>query len=724
MDEQTSAADSLLPGVFRRQGYQSQNISNGGVVDYWGYAGRVVPCTNDAGTCEYFESVYGGHERGMLYTGIIWATLGGILFVWAIGRHIWGPPSGAEAVIMSTTTKSASGQERKKPNVESPSAGGLRRLRAAVTATCRYYTLPESMRFVFGRTTRLQVLILAMLTIYLAIFSFIGIWYKDWMTPVKGYDNLYQRRSWLGAWSDRALAHTIGWTIIESVFYQPQPQVANKWIKQLYMIWGCVASIILFLLVILATPWGVRLTGYEFFRKSHYVLAMIYIGACWGHWQPLKVFMVPGLAIWLVDRGARLMRSFLIHYQYLPDGTMGFQTAPAKMVLMPDAQYGDIVRLDFSQPHDVWKPGQHFYICFAKSSVWQSHPFTPLNPSIERNGAVEHAYIFRVKKGETRKVAQLAAAGTTTTPVILQGPYGEDHTLHLTLDANVLCIAGGTGITYVLPTLHWLVRQPANPNRRIALVWAVRLRQDLEWVRAELDALADAKGHGISITIDITREEGESVTSEVNEKNVIDRAQSSSSRSSSSRANGLAKALEIRSSGSHPRMADVVPAFLSENIQGHQSYFYGSLILLPSAPSIYLSSIHRVGSLHTFSKNCSKSGVTCKDCETQKRGDRLSKAQVPVTLQLLQRAVDQDAMWRGIQHLAEDHVVEYLNDNLYWRIVSVPLEAIPTEKLPNLKVFLLKGDVDHPQDSERPSVYSNYEEKWEVTQHKVGGARL
>ncbi|KAI8292820.1 Ferric/cupric reductase transmembrane component 2 [Colletotrichum sp. SAR 10_98] len=620
MDEETSAADSLLRGVFRRQGYQSQNISNGGVVDYWGYAGRVVPCTNDAGTCEYFESVYGGHERGMLYTGIIWATLGGILFVWAIGRHIWGPPSGAEAVVVSTITKFASGEERRRPNAESPGAGGLRRLRAAATATCRYYTLPESMRFVFGRTTRLQVLILAMLTIYLAIFSFIGIWYKDWMTPVKGYDNLYQRRSWLGAWSDRvgtlayaltpfsillasresilslltgvpyqsfnflhrwlgwiiaiqALAHTIGWTIIESVFYQPQPQVANKWIKQLYMIWGCVASIILFLLVILATPWGVRLTGYEFFRKSHYVLAMIYIGACWGHWQPLKVFMVPGLAIWLVDRGARLMRSFLIHYQYLPDGTMGFQAAPAKMTFMPDAQYGDIVRLDFSQPHDVWKPGQHFYICFAKSSVWQSHPFTPLNFPTERNGVVEHAYIFRAKKGETGKVAQMAAAGTTTTPVILQGPYGEDHTLHLLPDANVLCIAGGTGITYVLPILHWLIRQPANPNRRIALVWAVRLRQDLEWVRAELDALADAKGHGISITIHITREEGESLTSGVTEKDAIDRAQSSSSRSSSSRANGPVKALEIRGSGSHPRMADVVPGFLSNNVQGRTAVF-------------------------------------------------------------------------------------------------------------------------------------------------------
>ncbi|KAF3810053.1 hypothetical protein GCG54_00002503 [Colletotrichum gloeosporioides] len=89
-----------------------------------------------------------------------------------------------------------------------------------------------------------------------------------------------------------------------------------------------------------------------------------------------------------------------------------------------------------------------------------------------------------------------------------------------------------------------------------------------------------------------------------------------------------------------------------------------------------------------------QSGVTCKNCETQKCGDQLSKIQAPMTLQMLPRAVDQDVKWRGFQHLAEDHVVEYLKENLQWRI-----------------------------DPERPSVYSNYEEKWEVTQHKVGGAR-
>jgi hypothetical protein len=312
-----------------RVGYQSQNITgNTTTVGYWGYAARVLPCANDAGTCAYFESVYHGHEIGMLYSGIIWATILGILLFWAIGRQFWHAPRASETVsgITLNTEKSSI----------TTSAGA--RLSRAFVSLRRSYLLPDSVRFIFGRTTRLQVLVLVVLTGYLTIWSFAGIIWGVWITPVKGYTpGLTQTRSSLGTWSDRvgtlayaltpfsillssresilsqltgipyqsfnflhrwlgwimfaqALLHTIGWTLVEVVFYQPQPIVANKWIKQLYMIWGCVAMILFSILVVLATPWGIRLTGYEFFRKSHYVLAMLYIGACYGHWDPLQAF--------------------------------------------------------------------------------------------------------------------------------------------------------------------------------------------------------------------------------------------------------------------------------------------------------------------------------------------------------------------------------------------------------------------------------------------------
>lgn len=587
------------------------DLSKGTVVEYWGYASRVLPCTNDDGTCQYFEAVYGGHLNSMIYSGIIWSTIGGICLIYAIGRQFWSPQRSEETPLHAPDTKI---KDELKPS-------GMRRLGAAISATIRRYTLPESMRFIFGRVTRLQVLVLGCLTAYLMIFSFVGIMWKTWITPVSSaYDqSLTQKRSWLGPLSDRvgvfayaltplsillasresilslltgipyhsfiflhrwlgwiiamqALIHTIGWTVIETIHYQPQPVVANKWIKQLYMIWGCVASIILFIMVVLATPWGIRLTGYEFFRKAHYVLAMVYIGACWGHWEPLKVFskicgcyhlafanvvtaVVPGLAIWLVDRFARLMRTFLIHYNYLPNGSMGFVTAQADMKHFPDPENGDIVRLDFSFPQS-WKPGQHFYLCFSNVSIWQSHPFTPLSLSTEEKGVIRHSYVFRAKGGETAKVAKLVATGTIATPVVMQGPYGEDHSLYLSSDVNVLCVAGGTGIAYVLPTLLWLRNQAPNPDRRIMLVWAVRLEQDLEWVREELDDIRSATGHGIEISLHVTREkldEARPTTTITAEKSAIASSCSVSSGQSKPR---------------HPNLALTLSKFLSRNVRG------------------------------------------------------------------------------------------------------------------------------------------------------------
>ena len=45
-----------------------QNFSEASQVEYhWGYAERVVPCTNDKGSCEYLDVVYRSHDLGMYY---------------------------------------------------------------------------------------------------------------------------------------------------------------------------------------------------------------------------------------------------------------------------------------------------------------------------------------------------------------------------------------------------------------------------------------------------------------------------------------------------------------------------------------------------------------------------------------------------------------------------------------------------------------------------------
>lgn len=195
----------------------------------------------------------------------------------------------------------------------------------------------------------------------------------------------------------------------------------------------------------------------------------------------------------------------LIHYQYLPSGALGFVTSKATVTTFPDSDAGNVVRLDISQPQQAWKIGQHFYLCFSALSVWQSHPFTPLNlPITDGKGALKHSYIVRAKKGLTAKLCGLS---TPITPVIMQGAYGENLVEHLTPDVNVLAIAGGTGITYVLPVLLWLADRSPARNRRVALIWAVRHMKDIEWVRPEMESLTRcAQSHGIEVHVHVTRD--------------------------------------------------------------------------------------------------------------------------------------------------------------------------------------------------------------------------
>ncbi|KAJ2974052.1 hypothetical protein NQ176_g6254 [Zarea fungicola] len=555
-----------------------QNMTDAKTLEpHWGYADRAVPCTSDPGSCAYLDVVYGSHDRGMLYSGVLWLVLAGILLVWAVLSNLSQPMASAGPVAFSPTHRS-----------------GLGKVRRTIATLARQYLLPDAVRFVFGRTTRLQVAVLCALSGYLLIFSFVGIAYNTWVTPIKGMPGIYNTRTSLGPWSDRigilayALTplsimlssresllslitgvpyqsfnflhrwlgyiillqgglHTISWCIIEMRLYQPQPTVGLTWMKEMYMIWGVIAMFLLTCMVVLSTPWGIRWTGYEFFRKSHYVLAMIYIGACWGHWAKLQCFMLPSLIFWFIDRCVRLARTAFLHYGHHPSGGMGFKVAEAAVTRFPDALHGDVIRLDMENDQDPWKIGQHYYLCFTQSSIWQSHPFTPLNVPVVQKGTVKHSYLLRAKSGETKKIAELSARKQqldTTLSIILTGPYGESLLTRITPDANILCIAGGTGITYVLPILLDLASRPIVPDRKLELIWAVRHASDTDWVRAELDSLYRAqKILNLKVRVFATRELG-SETPSVPEKATSHEKDSSAE---SSQSDGKAVSLPLPS---------------------------------------------------------------------------------------------------------------------------------------------------------------------------------
>ncbi|KAG6224037.1 hypothetical protein E4U25_002710 [Claviceps purpurea] len=626
-----------------------QNLSDGGTIEpHWGYADRILPCKNDVGSCEYLDVVYHAHDLGMFYMGILWATILSVLLLWALLRRATRP------LVQGPSPRS---------ETSSNLSNAWTKLRRTAAAASRRFLLRDAPHVLFGRTTRFQVGVLALLAAYLLIWSFLGITYRTWITPVKNMPGVYSTRSSLGPWADRvgviayamtplsimlssreslltvltgvpyqsfnflhrwlgyimvvqASFHTIGWCIIEGRLYQPQPKVGIEWITQTYMIWGIVAIILLLLIFVLSTPWAIRATGYEFFRKAHYVLAMVYIGACWAHWNKLECFLIPAFILWGLDRGARLVRTALLHHHPTSSSTYAvFKPVSASMTLFPDPEHGDVLRLDLENQQDPWKIGQHFYLCFTESSIWQSHPFTPLNaPVVDKRGLVKHAYIMRAKSGETKTLAELAqkkisaiaSAGPQdskpppSTPIFLTGGYGEDLLEKLDRDTtNIVCVAGGTGIAYVLPLLLQLASlcrdagaEPAGPSdRKIELIWAVRHTSNVDWIAEEMALLRKCqRALGLTISLFATRDKaGSSALSEkrggdclkAGQSTSTDAASSSSSSSSSSSdvcpcGPGLSVDKLGRGSmeeGRHPDLAALVGDFVASTVCGRTVVF-------------------------------------------------------------------------------------------------------------------------------------------------------
>lgn len=131
---------------------------------HFGYPSRTRPCVNDPGSCEYLDNVYWMHDVSMLYSYIMWGVILGVLAVWAILRLI--NPSQRAIVPKAELETQATAY---------PRGAYYKAWRSAVAAKQRYL-LPESFTSIFGRVTRVQILILAIISGYLLVFSWVASW--------------------------------------------------------------------------------------------------------------------------------------------------------------------------------------------------------------------------------------------------------------------------------------------------------------------------------------------------------------------------------------------------------------------------------------------------------------------------------------------------------------------------------------------------------------------
>ncbi|KAG8830617.1 hypothetical protein FRC17_004624 [Serendipita sp. 399] len=161
-----------------------------------------------------------------------------------------------------------------------------------------------------------------------------------------------------------------------------------------------------------------------------------------------------------------------------------------------------------------WSPGMHIFIRFLHIRPLESHPFTisslPTTKGKEREN--ELVFFVRPESGFTRTLANVAGTSPPERefPVILDGPYGESAMNPLRAYDSVLLLAGGTGITFIVPLLSDLVGSMKAKNslcKTIDLIWTVK---DIRFVKSfdsvifEAEQTARSAGGTVNIQIHTT----------------------------------------------------------------------------------------------------------------------------------------------------------------------------------------------------------------------------
>ena len=291
--------------------------------------------------------------------------------------------------------------------------------------------------------------------------------------------------------------------------------------KLAYWIWGIVGVLCTSLMMVVSIL-SVRRLSYEIFLVVHITLAALMLVGAWyhiimgPHRKPgVEYWMYVSFSVWGLDRALRLWRMAKI----------GFRRAR-----ITDLGHG-YVRVDVPGVRWPAMPGRHAYIHFPTLSIlrpWENHPFSvipssmlspvrdhspsddesePASPiSTANEKDIENNFEKNIEKDIERGASKLVVTprsasqlGSQATPVqsvgttagatfyirksngltkhlsptpksllaLLDGPYPSNQTADLLGSDRLLLLAGGIGITAVLPFLAI-----GHPNMK--LYWTLR----------------------------------------------------------------------------------------------------------------------------------------------------------------------------------------------------------------------------------------------------------
>ncbi|KAF9692811.1 hypothetical protein EKO04_009280 [Ascochyta lentis] len=278
-------------------------------------------------------------------------------------------------------------------------------------------------------------------------------------------------------------------SILEFILYKRKGVIDSEQ-KEPYWIWGIVATMACVIMVVISSLWF-RRQSYEIFLILHIILAVFVLAGSWYHVELLfsrrwgyEFWLYAACAVWFFDRVARVGR-------VLKNGMRR-----AEVTHITD----DIVRVDIKGIRWDATPGKHTYAYLPTLNPlrpWENHPFstiptallTPNTPHTTSSSSSTHEPSTDIEKSTGTTTTIRAHTSCTNIPgltlyirksnglttslrphtsllTLLDGPYHDTSPTTLLRTDRLVLIAGGIGITALLPyttqhvntALYWSVK--------------------------------------------------------------------------------------------------------------------------------------------------------------------------------------------------------------------------------------------------------------------------
>lgn len=270
---------------------------------------------------------------------------------------------------------------------------------------------------------------------------------------------------------------------------------------------GVAVLFLLSFLTIFSIPWF-RQRFYEAFAFSHILVYFLYLGFMFWHTAnriDTWMYLYATVAISLISNLSRILLKFKT--PRWSGSTATIQDIDGEMLRITIPAFNGM----------TWKPGQHVYLRFPSISMLENHPFTIASLCEEtfvtdKNGMSTRTpllFLVKPRAGLTKRLSNVTQQRTSL-KAFIDGPYGGTHLNLSRKYEQVILVAGGSGISALLPLLSVLCR---NMNKvdsileSVRLIWVIKNQRAQAWVQDEIKkALEMTSPKSVSIDLFITGE--------------------------------------------------------------------------------------------------------------------------------------------------------------------------------------------------------------------------